>query len=588
MLRRLLARLRELGTHENNVLILSAIAVGVLAGLGAVVFAQALRLFGELFLGAEEPTTTNLLRAGLAPAVGGLLAGPLIFRVAIEAKGSGVPEVMEAVNLRGGRIRGRVAVVKTLASALTIGSGGSAGREGPIVQIGSALGSRVGSLFKMSEQRMRVLVACGAAGGISAAFNAPLAGVFFALEVILQRFTTRGFATVVVSAVTASVVWRAAFGNEPVLDVPAFGVVHPVELIFYAGLGLLSGVVAVAFTRTLYWTEDRFDSVPIPNDLRPALGGLLLGGVGVATILAVDAPLVYGSGLLGIDSALGNELVWWAMLALIGAKLVATSLTLGSGASGGVFSPALFMGAMLGGAIGQGIHAMLPTATAQPGAYAMVGMAAVFSGAAQAPISAILIVFEMTNDFRIIVPLMLSCIVATAMYQAIQRDSIYEVKMRRKGLRLSEGRERHLLERTPVARAVLDDFTALQLPGDLESVHAQMHENDSEWLICVDDDGRFVGMLSLEAVEEAREGEHPASLEELVDEDVLPVIPTESLDDAFRKIALRDLRVLPVIENLASREVIGAVTRDSLTSAYWAALGEATRRTREQEDEEPD
>lgn len=589
MLRRLTARLRELGTHENNVLILSAVAVGVLAGLGAVVLEGTLRVFGELFLGHEEPTAdTSLLRVLVAPAIGGLLAGPLIFRISLEAKGHGVPEVMEAVALRGGRIRGRVAVIKTIASALTIGSGGSAGREGPIVQIGSALGSRVGSLFKMSEQRMRVLVACGAAGGISAAFNAPLAGVFFALEVILQRFTTRGFATVVVSAVTASVVWRAAFGNAPVLDVPAFGLVHPVELLFYTGLGLLAAVAAVAFTRSLYWTEDRFDALPIPNDFKPALGGLLLGGVGVGVVMAADAPLVYGSGLVGIDSALRNELVWWVMLALIGAKLVATSLTLGSGASGGVFSPALFLGAMLGGALGQGVHALLPTATAQPGAYAMVGMAAVFSGAAQAPISAILILFEMTNDFRIIVPLMLACIVATATYTTIQRESIYEVKIRRKGVRLAGGRERHLLERTPVARAVLDDFTALQLPADIDAVHAQMHENDSEWLICVDGDGRFVGMLGLEAVEEAREGERPVALEELVDQDVLPVIPTESLDDAFRKIALRDLRMLPVIEDLASREVIGAVTRDSLTSAYWAALGEATRHTREPEDDEAD
>ena len=581
MWRRAIAQVRALGTHENNVLILSAVAVGVLAGSGAVALEFALRGAGALFLGATEPTTTSYLRVLVAPAIGGLLVGPMITRFASEAKGHGVPEVMEAVALRGGRIRGRVAVIKTVASALTIGSGGSAGREGPIVQVGSALGSQVGRILRMSEERVRTLVACGAAGGIAAAFNAPLAGVFFALEVILQRFTTTGFGTVVISAVTSAVIWRTAFGNSPVLDVPLFGLRHPVELLFYVGLGLAAALVAVAFVRVLYWSEDRFDALPVPEALKPAVGGLALGGFGVLTILVIGQPLIFGNGLLGIDRALANDLVWWALLLLVPGKIVATSLTLGSGASGGVFAPSLFMGAMLGGAVGQGVNALFPEASAQPGAYAMVGMAAVFSGAAQAPISAILILFEMTNDYRIILPLMLACIVATAAYSALQRDSIYLVKIRRKGLRLSEGRERHLLERTPVARAILDDFTALQLPAELSSVHGQMQDAGLEWLICVDEDGRFRGLLSFDRVERALEDGKVSDLEEIVDDDVLPVIPTESLDDAFRKIAPRDLSILPVIGDLASREVIGIVSRDSLTGAYWAALGETSRRTDE-------
>lgn len=577
MLRRLTARLRELGAHENNVLILSAVAVGVLAGLGAVVFGALLQASATFFFGSEEPDTGSLLRVALVPAVGGLLVGPLIFRGAQEARGHGVPEVMEAVALRGGRIRGRVAIVKALASGLTIGSGGSAGREGPIVGIGAALGSQVAALLRLSEQRMRLLVACGAAGGIAAAFNAPLAGVFFALEVVLQRFTTRGFATVVVSAVTASVIWRTAFGNEPVLEVEEFALRNPAELAFYVLLGVLAAGVAVSFVRALYWTEDRFDALPVPPEVKPALGGLALGVVGVGTVFVLGDPLVYGNGFPAIDLALEGRLVWWSMLLLVPVKVVSTSLTLGSGGSGGVFAPSLFLGAMLGGVIGQGAGVLLPSATAESGAYAMVGMAAVFAGAAQAPISAILILFEMTNDYLIILPLMLSCIVATAAYSTMSRTSIYTEKLRRKGVELSGGRERHLLERTPVARAILDDFTALQLPADLDKVHAQMDEIGSEWLICVDGDGRFVGLLGKEDVDDAVARGGTVSVVDLVDDDVLPVIPTESLDEAFRKIAPRGLSILPVIEDLASREVIGAVTRESLTSAYWAALGEATR-----------
>lgn len=571
-MRSFLVRLRELTTHENNVLLLMAFAVGVVTGTGAIVFEEALRLFGRLFLGSADPTTTDLIRVGVAPAIGALVAGPLIMRGAREAKGHGVPEVMEAVALRGGRIRGRVAVVKTLASAITIGSGGSAGREGPIVQIGATLGSRVAALFRMTEERVRVLVAAGAAGGVSAAFNAPLAGVFFSLEVILQRFTTRGFATVVVSAVTSSVIWRARYGNASVLQVPPFGLRNPIELVFYVVLGLAAALVAMAFVRTLYWFEDRFDALPLLDDLKPAVGAVLLGGVGIATVVVAGQPLVYGNGLLGMDRALGGTLAWWLLLFLLAGKMLGTSLTLGSGASGGVFAPSLFMGAMLGSAFGQGMGVLLPDATAAPGAYAMVAMAAVFAAAGQAPISAILILFEMTNDYRIILPLMLSCIVATTLYSLIQRDSIYAVKIRRKGVDLAAGRERHLLERTPVDRAVLDDFVALQVPAPTETVLERMRTDALEFLVCVDEDGTFQGLLARERLEEAKDGHIPVSLDELIDRDVRPLTPAEPLDNAFARMAPRGLSVLPVVDDVTSRRVVGIVTRESLAAAYWAAL----------------
>lgn len=572
MLRAPLERLRALMSQENNVLILTAVVVGVLAGVGAIALEELLRLVSNLLLGDREPTTSNLWRVGLAPAVGGLLAGPLVARAAREARGHGVPEVIEAVAFRGGRIRPRVSAVKTLASALTIGSGGSAGREGPIVQIGAALGSYIGQTFKMSEQRVRLLVGCGAAGGIAAAFNAPLAGVFFALEVILQRFTTRGFATVVISAVVSTAIWRSAFGNEPVIDVTLFGLENPVELLIYVGLGVAAAVVALVFVRVLSWTEDAFDALPIINDAKPALGGLILGGVGIATVMLIGEPLIFGTGLLGMDRALGNGFVWWALVILLVGKLIGTSLTLGSGGSGGVFAPSLFMGAMLGALVGQGANVLLPTATAPAGAYAMVGMAAVFAAAAQAPISAILILFEMTNDYLIMLPLMLSCIVSTSVYAVLQKDSIYLEKLRRKGLELTEGRERHLLERTPISRAIVEDVTALQLPVNLQEVRDRMRREGVETFLCVDEEGCFLGNLRIEDIEEELARGRGRAAEELVDTKVVPVVPDESLEDAFRKIAVRDLRIVPVIDAPESRVLIGAITRDSLTGAYWSAL----------------
>lgn len=567
-------RIQALPQYENNVLVLTAVFVGSLAGAGAIAMEHLLRLFGRLFLGGEGVSTGEILRVLIAPAIGGLIVGPMIARVAREAKGHGVPEVMEAVALRGGRIRPRVAIVKTLASAVTIGSGGSAGREGPIVQVGATLGSTIAQALKMSEARTRLLVASGAAGGIAAAFNAPLAGVFFALEVILQRFTARGFATVVLAAVTSSVIWRAAFGNRSVLDVPSFGLVNPVEMLLYVVLGLAAAAVAWSFVKGLYWAEDRFEGLPIPDDLKPALGGLLLGGVGVATIAAVGGPFIYGSGLPGMNLALRNDLVWWALLALLGAKLLATMLTLGSGASGGVFAPSLFMGAMLGGAFGQGVHALWPGVTALPGAYVMVGMAAVFAGAAQAPISSILILFEMTNDYRIILPLMLACIVSTVAYSLMNKHSIYTAKLARKGVELTEGRERHLLERTPVTSGMLTDFASVRLPAGVAEAREVLAERGSTHLVVLDEAGSYVGTVTLERLTDALEQEPVPVLEGLVQNRTVFVTRWESLDAAISRIAPRDLRVLPVVESRGSLSVKGIVTRDSLMNAYWKTLAE--------------
>ncbi len=322
-------------------LVALAVSVGAGAGLGAVAFRELILLVTRAFTGTDDYSAAGnapnplLPRLGvwfvvLAPVIGGMIYGPLVDRFAREARGHGVPEVMFAVAERGGRIRPQVAVVKSLASALCIGSGGSVGREGPIVQIGSALGSALGQATRLPKLRLRILVACGAAGGISATFNAPIAGVLFALELILQDFAAESFGVVVLASVTAAVIGRAAFGSAPFLSLPGFELASYWEYFLYAALGVLAAMVGIAFIRVLYATEDLFDRLwRGPEWLRPAAGGLLLG------LLLLALPEMYGVGYPVLEHAIRGHYALAFLAVLLGGKIAATSLTIGIGGSGG-------------------------------------------------------------------------------------------------------------------------------------------------------------------------------------------------------------------------------------------------------------
>jgi CIC family chloride channel protein len=324
-----------------------------------------------------------------------------------------------------------VAAVKALASAVCIGSGGSVGREGPIVQIGSALGSGLGQMLRIPESRLRLLVACGAAGGISATFNAPIAGVFFALELILRDFESESFGVVVLASVMADVIGRAAFGSQPFLTLPGFQERSFWEFGLYAGLGLTAAIVGTAFIRVLYGAEDLADRLwRGPAWLRPAAGGVLLG------LLLLALPQLYGVGYPVLEHAIGGGYTARFLLLLLAGKLIATSLTIAIGGSGGVFAPSLFLGAMLGAAYGDAAGGLAPHLVSQPGAYGLVGMGAVFAAAGRAPITSLLIIFELTGDYRIILPLMVAIVVSTAVASLLGHDSIYTLKLRRRGIEL--------------------------------------------------------------------------------------------------------------------------------------------------------
>ncbi len=562
---------------ESGVIMLTALIVGVGAGLGAVVFRWLIGGVQHLaydglggFLEAISPF--HLL---IIPALGGAIVGPLVWRFAREAKGHGVPEVMEAVALRGGRIRPRVAVVKALASAVCIGTGGSVGREGPIAQIGSALGSTIGQLFHLSDERVRNLVACGAAGGIAATFNAPIAGSVFALEVILGQFHSVYFGAVVISSVVASVVAHAFEGDTLAFLVPAYTLISPWELIFYALLGLLAALTAVGFTRLLYLSEDLWDRIVFPEYMKPVLGGVLLGLIGILVPSIDGFPRIFGVGYDTITQALSGQLVLQGTVVLLFAKVLATVLTLGSGGSGGVFAPSLFIGAMLGEVFGQIVHGLFPEITAPMGAYAMVGMAAVFSGAAHAPVTAILILFEMTGDYKIILPLMLATVISTLISRLISPESIYTLKLTRRGVHLSQGQDIDVMQSIAVREAMTTAVDTVPLEMSLVDLASEFTRSHHHGFPVLDEAGELVGVVSIQDLERAKAAGpiNGRVVGEIATREGLQVAyPYEPMWKALRRLGRRDLGRLPVVEKEGSRRLVGVVRRADIVRAYDRAM----------------
>ena len=545
-------------------LVALALAVGGGAGAGAVAFRYLILGITRAFTGHRDYSTVShpAWWIVLVPVAGGVLYGPLIHLFAREARGHGVPEVMYAVAERGGRIRPQVAVVKSLASALCIGSGGSVGREGPIVQIGSALGSTLGQVTRVPESRLRILVACGAAGGISATFNAPIAGVFFGLELILRDFEAESFGVVVLSSFVADIIGRAAFGSHPFLTLPGFQLRSPLEYPLYIGLGVAAAIVGVAFIRVLYGAEDVADRIwrGRPEWLRPAAGGILLG------LIVLALPELYGVGYPSLEQAIGGHYAVALLLLLLAGKIAATSLTIAIGGSGGVFAPSLFMGAMLGSAYGSAVHHLLPHTAAAPGTYGLVGMGAVFAAAARAPITAVIIIFELTGDYRIILPLMFAIALSAGISNLLSRDTIYTLKLRRRGIDVMRGRGANLMQLLRVSEAMRPLPPALPADMPLDVAIGRLAEAEADGLPVVDEHGRYCGTLTSQQIEQAmRENALDATAGALAQE--LPALTTDqTLEDALGAL-LRGRAGLPVVEP-HERRPVGWLSHVDVLRAY--------------------
>jgi chloride channel protein, CIC family len=419
-----------------------AVLTGVGAGLGAVVFRYLIYFFTWLFTGhaqfgqAGYTGSSHLPWLGLAffvviPVIGGIIYGPLIYRYAREARGHGVPEVMLAVAENGGRIRPQVSAVKAVASAVCIGAGGSVGREGPIVQIGSALASSFGQWVRMPENRMRILVACGAAGGISATFNAPITGVFFGVEIVLREFSIDAMFTVLLAAMLADITAIPFLGDRPFLHglPPGIALHHPRNYLLVAVLAVVAGLIGLVFKNVVYKMEDLWDLAwkNRPEWARPAIGGIALG------LVLLALPQMYGVGYPVMYKAVAGDYVLWFLLVLAAGKILACSLTLGIGGSGGVFAPSLFVGVTSGMAFGEIADHIFGPGAGQPALYAVVAMGAVFTSAARAPLTSVASVVEMTGDYALTLPVMLAVAIATATSRALSYGTIYTTKLLRRG-----------------------------------------------------------------------------------------------------------------------------------------------------------
>jgi CIC family chloride channel protein len=476
---------------------------------------------------------------------------------------------MEAVSLRGGRIRKRVAFVKIVASAICIGSGGSAGREGPIVQIGSSIGSTISQIFKVSSLQQKTMVGCGAAAGIAATFNAPIAGVLFALEVLLGDFGLASFSPVVLASVTATTISRHYFGDFPAFVIPSYEVVSLWEFFIYPFLGILAGMVAVIFIVLLYKSEDFFDFMNIPIWLKPALGGILLG------LLFLQWPHVFGVGYGTINRSLINELPALLLLSLIFAKILATSITIGSGGSGGIFAPSLFIGAMTGGFFGWEVARFFPEITASSGAYALVGMGAVVAGTTHAPITAILIIFEMTGEYKIILPLMITCILSTIVASSLKKGSIYTVKLLRRGVDIAGGMEQNILRTLKVKEFMRNDIEVVPEDLNLKDLIRTFKERDASYLHMVNKEYELTGIISFRDIRPLLQEEELHYLvvaSEIATDNVATVNPEDTIQAALHIMGKRGISQLPVIEGSDGKKIIGTLREKDLLTAYDKAV----------------
>jgi len=576
---------------EYLLLNILAMDVGIMVGIGGVFFRYGLNLVHNLSFNGSVSLeynsyafiTTNMgWLVILVPALGGLIAGLFIYYGAEEAKGHGVPEVMTAMLKEGGKIRPRVAIIKFLASIFTFGTGGSAGREGPMVQIGAASGSAFGQYLNLSERRIRILVGAGAAAGIAATFNAPIAGIIFALELILLEFKTRSFVPLVIATVSGTLVAHLLLGDDVALPLKnMYSLASYYELPLYLGLGLIMGFSAVFFKDFFYRVEDLFDEMKMPEYLKPALGGLVLGLLGYSLYLEFGHFFVVGVGYGPLESLVssagdafagfnGWNLIFFLLLITI-LKMIATSLTLGSGASGGIFAPSLWMGATLGAAYGVMMNILFPGITAPFAAYAIVGMAAFFAGASRATLTAIVIIFEMTSDYNIILPLMFACVVSDAVSITISKETIYTEKLVRKGIRYSYGREVNILETVFAEEVMFTEVETIRSDTPLKEVLHRIVETGYQGFPCVDADGKLTGIITHADINRAfKEGMSPGDPVSMIEKEGSFVVayPDENMEEIIEKMAATGHGHLPVVKRNDPTRLLGFITREDMIHLF--------------------
>ena len=565
---RLLEFFRRYQLSDQTFLIIVAVLVGFLGGLGAIFFEWMIE-FGQHFFFDIFPKLVGNPKwlVIIIPAFGAVFLAPLIYYFPVEAKSDGVPATMHAVALKGGIIKVRTFITRMVASAITLGSGGSAGKEGPIIQIGASIGSAVGQFFKVSGERMRVLVGCGAAAGLAAIFNAPIAGVLFALEVVLGEFNLHSFSPIVISSVVATAVSRAWLVDGAALKLPPYQLFSYWEIAFYAILGIAAGVVSVGFTKALHGVEKLFERhAPVKTHWQPILGGLVVGMIGFFF------PQILGCAYTPILEAIQGNFLWNTLLALLALKIIATAFTLGSGGSGGILYPCLFMGATLGGILGYAFNILAPGIAPAAGGYALVGMGAVLGAAVQGPMAAIMMGFELTGSYAVILPMMTACVLAAVVHRRLMHHSIYTQVLIDKGIDISAGREMGILTSLTVSDVMSLEVSKIPENLPYNDVVALCLKGHGNYLYTTGENDNLEGVISFQDIKEFVYDDQLNGLvfaRDLANRDVVYVTPDESLASSLNKFSYIDMEELPVVVSQDGyRRLEGVVTRSELMRIY--------------------
>ena len=555
----LLRRLAELRQREGQVFLVLALVIGALTGLAVVAFILLTERMGMRLYPAGGAPWRRLL----FPVVGSLGIGYLLSRYFPNARGSGVPQTKAALFARGGRITLRTVLGKFFCTSATLASGIPLGREGPSVQVGAGIGSVLGRFLGLSTEQVKKLIPVGAAAAIAAAFNTPLAAVLFSLEEITGDLYAPVMGAVVLASATAWMVLRVSLGNHPLFKVPQYQLVHPAEFAVYAVLGVAGGAVSAVFTRLLLGIRARFLRFPLKTVwFQPVAGGLLVG------LMGWFVPQVMGVGYGYVGDALNGNMAFRMMLLLVVLKLVAVTTSYASGNAGGIFGPSLFIGAMLGGSVGTVAHHFFPAHTAMPGAYAIVGMGAVFAGVVRAPMTSVLMIFEMTQDYAVIVPLMIANLVSLFIASRLQHEPIYEALAVQDGIHLPTAETRQRYGQRQVMTVM--QTASESLPAELTVREALKRARSSgvrTWLLT--DQRGVIGVINLAWLEGELEEGADKKLGDLVDAQVFPHSHADhGRDLALERMGANQIEILPVVNRADVHQLEGIVTLQDVLNAY--------------------
>ncbi len=555
----LLVRVTELRQRESQIFLVLALVIGALTGLAVVAFILLTERMGMRLYPVDGAPWRRLV----FPVGGSLGIGYLLYRYFPDARGSGVPQTKAALFAREGRITLRTVLGKFFCTSATLASGIPLGREGPSVQVGAGIASVLGRLLGLRIEQVKKLIPVGAAAAIAAAFNTPLAAVLFALEEIVGDLHAPVIGAVVLASATSWVVLRLLLGNSPLFKVPQYQLVHPAEFAIYAVLGLAGGLVSVAFTKLLLGMRARFLRFSQKTVwFQPVAGGLLVG------VMGWFVPQTLGVGYGFVGDALNGTMAFKLMLLLVILKLFAVTISYASGNAGGIFGPSLFIGAMLGGTVGTVAHHLLPTYTATPGAYALVGMGAVFAGVVRAPMTSVLMIFEMTQDYAVIVPLMLANLVSLFIASRLQHEPIYEALAVQDGIHLptAEGRQRR--DQRQLTRIMQTANLSLAAEMTVQEALEQVRSSELRTWLVTDRRG-VVGVINRSQLESALAEGADKTLEGLVDGLIFPHVHSDQgLDLALERMGANKIDILPVVNRADVHKLEGIVTLRDVLNAY--------------------